>query len=604
MPYYQTCANQDMGETHLGKTPLIKIILWNGLNMVFCMRPILILIVALIAASSINAQWPTTPDSMYVPPVGNLPGNVSPTIMLPVADKENGLFLSHTDGGYGIQHMGMNGELLWGQSGVNVHPIQHDYPYLMDLEPGPNGSLYVLYVDTEIWWDETLYYRPYFCLTHFDKYGQLSWNEPFRLAADSVNANLINPKMGDLIHDPSAEGVFIHWRDFDSTTFYYKDKIQYIHNKGSYPEEQYQQNGIWLDAPDKGIPHLWLSEVKGIFINENLSFDVFVSASDTALYFQKYDATGDPILVGPGVKVSPDIFSFKNQTVRPQRYKDDLYIVTKGAKLQIVNSNGIDQLSQAEVEAIGSVARAIVPKDGENAEFFTWSARLDSITNEFALIYQWYDSNLNKQYGPDGITIDTLDGFNWRHLYYTPGPDNSVYVCRTFQNDKRLYAQRFNRDGSMWSDWKLLHSKEWHHIWEDFTYTVVTTDGSFIVPIYNGSEIGLVRIRPDGSLGAPVGIKPDDLIPRQFKLGAPYPNPFNSSLAFQYQLNTFDLIHTDAFDLKGRHILSANHNGKPGSNRLTIDFSSVERPSGVYLISVWLASNPELKQVVKATYMK
>jgi len=228
--------------------------------------------------------------------------------------------------------------------------------------------------------------------------------------------------------------------------------------------------------------------------------------------------------------------------------------VRKGRKLQIIDLNGIAQLSQSEVDAVGDVGQVFLTIDDESPEIFTWTTRLDPETNEYALVYQWYDSDLIKQYGPEGITIDTLDGFNWRHLYYLPGPQNSVYVCRTFPDDGRLYAQRFNRNGPMWSEWLLVHAEDWEPLYRQWTYALVTTDGSLIVPLYSNEEFGFVRIRPDGSLGAPVSIRRHKSIPGQLTLGIPYPNPFNPSTTIEYDLPDHSDVSLIIYDIAGREV--------------------------------------------------
>jgi len=498
-------------------------------------------------------QWPTSPDNMYIPETGAFPTGITPTVFLPIPDDIGGFYFSHTGSEYGIQHMAADGALLWGDVGVNLPINDYDQTTIADIEPAGDGFLYVLYEHLDVWWDEVYHYTPHLFLVLFNSDGNLVWEEAFQVAADSAHGGLIEWFPADLIRDPSNQGVFVHWREVDSTSFLYKDKFQYIKNVNDFPEEQYLQYGIRLDDPESGIPHLQRSEIKGIFINDDLGFDVFVSAGDTALYFQKYDVNATPLLSNPGVVVAPETFNFTHNTVRPQRYVDEKYLVNKGSRVQIIDNFGNALLSPQEVSQIGSVGRVIPVAGSGSNDLFTWTAKLDSATGRFILFYQWFDSQLNKYYGPDGLAIDTLDGFNWRHPYYILAPDLSVYACRTYPDDDRLYVQRYDRYGQMWDDWVLVNDNAWQPGYQQWTYAIVVSDGALIIPMYGGEEWGFVRISPTGELGGPgTGIESAFSNPKYCTLGMPFPNPFNAQIIIPVYKGGANEYIIGIYDLSGR----------------------------------------------------
>jgi hypothetical protein len=95
---------------------------------------------------------------------------------------------------------------------------------------------------------------------------------------------------------------------------------------------------------------------------------------------------------------------------------------------------------------------------------------------------------------------------------------------------------------------------------------------------------GLLSIRLDG--GSPV--------PKEFALGANYPNPFNPTTAFTVDLPVATDLRIEVVDLLGRSVAELLTGPQPaGSHRLTwngLDRNGVAAPSGVYIIRLTSAN--------------
>ena len=162
------------------------------------------------------------------------------------------------------------------------------------------------------------------------------------------------------------------------------------------------------------------------------------------------------------------------------------------------------------------------------------------------------------------------------------------------------------------------HSSFWSYnypavlIIEDF-------DGSFdFNPFYHSTEDLLSKLNPDffqnmsrlsigtlASLAIMDTIMSDipltQIVPNEFKLYAPYPNPFNPSVNIEFQLSTVENVSIKIFDSLGRIItILFDDNQNPGNhlltwNGLTIngDFAS----TGIYFV-VFKAGNFLEKQKI------
>jgi len=89
-------------------------------------------------------------------------------------------------------------------------------------------------------------------------------------------------------------------------------------------------------------------------------------------------------------------------------------------------------------------------------------------------------------------------------------------------------------------------------------------------------------------MGAIVAIEeqPDDnaKVPREFSVGLPSPNPFNSITRFSIEIPQNGLLKARFYDVCGRMVYGENKDVVPGKH--VLDFESGNLPSGTYLYRI------------------
>ncbi|NQT33880.1 carboxypeptidase regulatory-like domain-containing protein [bacterium] len=86
-------------------------------------------------------------------------------------------------------------------------------------------------------------------------------------------------------------------------------------------------------------------------------------------------------------------------------------------------------------------------------------------------------------------------------------------------------------------------------------------------------------------------------LPQEFKLGTPYPNPFNSTTRVGFDLPVNNHVQLDLIDLSGRRVRTLVDEPYPaGTHQVTI--SADELPSGVYILLMRAGDSRALKKVV------
>ncbi len=106
-----------------------------------------------------------------------------------------------------------------------------------------------------------------------------------------------------------------------------------------------------------------------------------------------------------------------------------------------------------------------------------------------------------------------------------------------------------------------------------------------------------VRIELKGT-GAPVGVPDEEnLLPQELTLNAPYPNPFNSSIAITYTLPTPAHVTLTVFDQSGREITTLiDAPAQPGMHRCI--WQDAQIPGGVYFLELNAGGRKEARKVV------
>jgi len=71
-------------------------------------------------------------------------------------------------------------------------------------------------------------------------------------------------------------------------------------------------------------------------------------------------------------------------------------------------------------------------------------------------------------------------------------------------------------------------------------------------------------------------------VPQQFSLSNNYPNPFNPSTIFTYEIPTDDYVDVAIYDMKGHH-LTTLFSGKQSAGKYTVQWDASTYPSGIYI---------------------
>jgi len=98
-----------------------------------------------------------------------------------------------------------------------------------------------------------------------------------------------------------------------------------------------------------------------------------------------------------------------------------------------------------------------------------------------------------------------------------------------------------------------------------------------------------LTVRVFGPSGAvpPTAVAEGDVLPEEFTLGDPYPNPFNSRVVIPFSVPRTCHVEVEVFDTLGRRVWGCARTFGPGRHSLEWDgrdSSGRELGSGVYLV--------------------
>lgn len=170
--------------------------------------------------------------------------------------------------------------------------------------------------------------------------------------------------------------------------------------------------------------------------------------------------------------------------------------------------------------------------------------------------------------------------------------DNGDFMAvgDAYRGDKKgidAYAIRFDRDGSVVSEWYFGGLG-----YDGFTAVQQTADGGFVFVGTTesfapgmGMQVYLVKTDADGTV---TGVHDDAaaLRPRTVRLEGNYPNPFNPATSIRFELPQAMRVTLTVHDLYGRTVRQLL-DGAPreaGSHRIAFDAAGL--PSGVYFYSL------------------
>lgn len=77
---------------------------------------------------------------------------------------------------------------------------------------------------------------------------------------------------------------------------------------------------------------------------------------------------------------------------------------------------------------------------------------------------------------------------------------------------------------------------------------------------------------------------PTVIVPEDYQLGLPYPNPFNASTTFSFDIPELSIVHLDIYDITGRLVTTLMDQSAPAGS-YTKTFDASEFASGVYIYS-------------------
>lgn len=172
--------------------------------------------------------------------------------------------------------------------------------------------------------------------------------------------------------------------------------------------------------------------------------------------------------------------------------------------------------------------------------------------------------------------------------------------------------------GDMVTGWELSLSVEWASVDQDFisvepqnSVDVTVTFDSHDQEV--GEYNGYIRARHNTAEGEstipltmivdvdPVGSDDEDLMPKEFKLSNPFPNPFNNKTVVSFAVPERHNVSLTVYDILGREVAKI-HKGmtSPGTHSVVFDGSSMS--SGIYFIRMDAGS--EYQRIAKLVLLK
>ena len=200
----------------------------------------------------------------------------------------------------------------------------------------------------------------------------------------------------------------------------------------------------------------------------------------------------------------------------------------------------------------------------------------------------WQPTAVNWAGSFDESTLPSYAFYDWVKYYaYVPGTGNAG----TNNNFIELWKDDFDDyDRDRWS--KASHSFDGNNA--DFTYANVEFEYGYMI-------LCLTTPGDTGYNGDPLNIE-DDLNPVTFKIGSPYPNPFNGKVSIPIKLGDNSLVNFNVYDLNGSVIYNSNLNYQAHSeNNIFWNGKSNNGglvSSGTYILKVINGLSEETKKII------
>ena len=107
------------------------------------------------------------------------------------------------------------------------------------------------------------------------------------------------------------------------------------------------------------------------------------------------------------------------------------------------------------------------------------------------------------------------------------------------------------------------------------------------------------KLSPDVVVSVKESDGPETTLPRTFSLSNNYPNPFNPSTSFQFQVSSYGLVTLKIYDVLGREISTLVNEMRP-AGVYTVRWNASSLPSGVYFYQLRAGAFVETKKMVFA----
>ena len=200
----------------------------------------------------------------------------------------------------------------------------------------------------------------------------------------------------------------------------------------------------------------------------------------------------------------------------------------------------------------------------------------------------WQPTAVNWAGSFDESTLPSYAFYDWVKYYaYVPGTGNAG----TNNNFIELWKDDFDDyDRDRWS--KASHSFDGNNA--DFTYANVEFEYGYMI-------LCLTTPGDTGYNGDPLNIE-SDLSPITFKIGSPYPNPFNGKVSIPIRLGNKSLVNFNVYDLNGSVVYNSNLNYQAHSeNNIVWDGNTNNGSlvsSGTYILKVINGLSVDTKKII------
>ncbi len=182
-----------------------------------------------------------------------------------------------------------------------------------------------------------------------------------------------------------------------------------------------------------------------------------------------------------------------------------------------------------------------------------------------------YNGDVNGIDGGNSVAVDT-SGYVYVGGYSDKGDVKVTYLILKIDQTGNLF----------WSDRYFVTVEP-----EDFIYSTVIDNESNVyvtgISLSDTTDYDIATIKYSNSVGI---VSEPMLIPNSVELFQNFPNPFNPSTMFRYEMNSASYISIVISDVTGRQIASiVNARQNPGSHE--VEFASEGLPSGIYFYTLF-----------------